>query len=263
MNKQLAIVLSVAAAAMIALTGCEKKSFQVEVPATSTPTPAPVATSTPTPMPTSTPTPIPTPSPSPRMIGKKNAASRSVLLTNNLSDGLRQLFVRVSGSGEWGENLIPKENYIHVAEQVSMNYTPVVGEDGPVDYDLRIYTKEWDAYEIYHIKFSDMDAARLVINDDGYAKLLYMSLADGTEVSTDSSYDYEDDYSDYDDDYYEDYNDYDEDDYSDYDDDYYEDYNEDYNEDDYSDYDEDDYDYDGDYDYELGDDDYEEEYYEN
>jgi hypothetical protein len=219
-------------AAVVSLSGCSGLSIERE----EEPTPTAAPTATPTAAPTSTPTPVPTATTAPRLIGIKTSSSQSILLTNSFGEGLRELYIRISGSGEWNKNLIPQEAVIHDDETVTMCYTPVSGDEQTVTYDIRITTKSGAIYDIYSVDLEDMDSARLYQAEDGTANLKYTSLSSQSEVTTEG-YSYSDDSDDSDYDYSEDY-DYSDYDYSDYD---YSDY--DYSDYDYSDYDSDDYNY--------------------
>jgi hypothetical protein len=236
---------ALSAAAVLTLTGCGT------IPIKNEPTPTPAPTATPTVAPTQTPTPVPTATTAPRLIGKKTSDSRVIALKNDLSDSLRQLYIRINGYSEWNSNLIPSESIVRVGETVSMSYTPasVQGASGP--YDLKIITKDGNTYEIYNVDLDDMENAKLYIGDDGTLCLSYRSLSEETDKTTEGqssedSYDdsYDDSYEDSYDSYDYDYNDsYDDDDFYNYDDsyDYDSEYDDDYNGD-YDDYEDDYYD---------------------
>jgi hypothetical protein len=233
-------------AAAVSLSGCGGLSIERE----EEPTPTAAPTATPTAAPTGTPTPVPTATTAPRLIGIKTASSKTILLTNSFAEGLRELYIRISGSSEWNKNLIPQEAVIHEDETVTMCYTPVSGDAQDVTYDIRITTKSGAVYDIYGVNLEDMDSARLYQADDGTANLKYMSLSSQSEVTTEG-YSYSDDSDSEDYDY--NYNDYDYSDSGDYD---YSDDSYDSGDYDYNDYD---YDYSDDSDYSY-DDTYEETY---
>ena len=106
--------------AVLALTlgGCGTEQKAVEV----MPTPTPAPTATPTAVPPTV-TPAPTATPAPRVIGVKTSQSKFIYLTNSLGTNLREIHLRVSGTEEWGNNLIPVESIVQNGEQVQMYYT--------------------------------------------------------------------------------------------------------------------------------------------
>lgn len=201
-------VIALCAAITLTAAGCGKGNGIAEI----TPTPAPTATPTPVP---ATPTPMPTPTSAPRKIGVKTADAKFVSLTNSTGKVLRGIYLRTSGSEEWGENLIPTESSVKVSEEVQMYYTP--SEETDAVYDLQIVISSDEAYEIYSADLSDMEKTSLLIQDD-MAFLRYMSLSSKKEMNTkdneqadvyddssdDENYDsnYDSDDSDYDDDGY-------------------------------------------------------------
>ena len=204
-------------------------------------TPTPVApTATPTPVPV-TPTPIPTPTEAPKLIGVKKDTARFIVLTNSTGVDLREIYIQISGMGEWGNNLIPADSSVKAAEEVNMYYDPSQ-EEGTV-YDVRIVTGDASSYEIYGVDLDDMERASLHL-EEGSMYLRYLSLSTRNETTaTASSYEetYDESYYDSSDDYYSDYSydySYDTEDSSDiyYDDSYYEDsYDDSYYEDSYDD----------------------------
>jgi hypothetical protein len=234
------------------MTGCaalDKTTVSV------TPTPEPTATPTPVPV---TPTPMPTSTPAPRLIGTKTSTSSFVYLTNNLGGSIREVYLKVADTEDWGKNLVPSEASIRAAEQVQLHYSPESSED---TYDLKFITRDGSVYILYKVKLTDMEKASLSL-DGETPYLRYTSLTDNSEVDTretgeasstisssgtsssdeaedadssgDSSdedwevYYYDnDDYDNYNYDYNDyDYDDYDYNDYNDYDDfsDYHEEY---------------------------------------
>lgn len=203
-HKYTAIVLC--AAIVLTAAGCGKGKGTAEI------TPAAAPTATPTPVP-ATPTPMPTSTPAPRRIGVKTADAKFVSLTNSTGKVLRGIYLRASGTEDWGKNLIPTESSIKVSEEVQMYYTPA-GETDAV-YDMQIVISGDEAYEIYSAELTDMEKTSLLIQDDT-AYLRYMSLSSKKEMNTkdnepagiyDDSSDDENYNSDYDSDYDdEDYN---------------------------------------------------------
>ena len=117
MRKSRKIVFAVGTAMALTLAGCgsDKKAEEV------VPTVAPTATPT---IPPVTATPAPTSTPAPRKIGEKTSQSKFVYLTNNLKTDVRELYLMVSGSEDWGDNLIPREFSVKASDQVQMFYTP-------------------------------------------------------------------------------------------------------------------------------------------
>ena len=249
-SRKLAIVFG--AVFMLAFAGCGDEKAVVEI------TPTPVPTATPTAVPPTV-TPAPTATPAPRVIGVKTSQSKFIYLTNSLGTDLREIHLRVSGTEEWGNNLIPIESIVKSGEQVQMYYTSEGSStDTSADtsansslYDVKVVTEEGNAYEIYSVDTEDMEQATLTMDqENGVAYLRYMSLSTNSEADTrdnsqqtgygsdtsddssdsyydDSSDDYYDDSSDdyYDDSYDDSYVDAGDDDgyYDDSSDDYYDD----------------------------------------
>lgn len=214
------LITVLGAAVMLTIAGCGTEEKAAEV----TPTPAPTATPTAAPV---TVTPAPTATPAPRVIGVKTSQAKFIYLTNSLESDLREIYLRVSGTEDWGKNLIPSESIVQKAEQVQMYYTADSSTDSSASesdssaegssseqssgslYDMKIVTADGDVYEIYSIEISDMEKASLTMDEDsGTAYLRYMSLASNSEKDTrensqqtgysDSSDDYDEEY------YYED-----------------------------------------------------------
>lgn len=188
MKKSRKILFAASAAMMITLAGCGGEDApKEEVIPTAAPTAAPT-------LPPATATPAPTSTPAPRMIGEKNSQSKFVYLTNALGADVRELYLMVSGAGDWGENLIPSESSIKASEQVQMFYTPESGttdtseDEGSSNaalYDMKLVTSEGNTYEIYSIELADMEKASLTIDPDTSAVYLrYMSLSDKKEKDT-------------------------------------------------------------------------------
>lgn len=220
-------ILMIAVSTAIAMTfaGCGSEEKAPEV------TPTPVPTATPTAVP-ATVTPAPTATPAPRVIGVKTSQSKFIYLTNSLGTNLREIYLRSSGTEDWGKNLIPSESIIQDNEQVQMYYSSgasmtgaAASEDTSAEensasslYDMKIVTADGNTYEIYSIETDDMEKATLTLDEDsGVAYLRYMSLASKSEKDTrensqqtgygedsDDSYDYtEEDYDSTDDEYYD------------------------------------------------------------
>ena len=163
---------------------------------------------------------------------------------------LRKIYIRVSGTEEWGNNLIPAESSVRAAEEVNMYYEPSA-EEGTL-YNMQIVAEDGNTYEIYNVELSDMERASLHL-EEGSVYLRYLSLSTKNETTTTESDSYDASYEDssYDSGYYEDsYYDSSHDD-SYYDDSYYDDsyYDDGYYDDSYEDgyYDDGSYD-DGSYD---------------
>ena len=243
MRKSRKIVFAVSTAMALTLAGCgsDKKAEEV------VPTVAPTATPT---IPPVTATPAPTSTPAPRKIGEKTSQSKFVYLTNNLKTDVRELYLMVSGSEDWGDNLIPREFSVKASDQVQMFYTPesVQASAEEVDseetgapsgalYDMKLVTADGNTYEIYSIELSDMEKASLTLDEEtSTAYLRYMSLSEKKEKDTkensqqtsssdDSSEETSSDDSSYDDSYSDDssYDDGSSDDSSSYDDGSYDD----------------------------------------
>ena len=227
MKKSRIFLIAAGTAMALTLAGCGTKEEAPEI------TPTPVPTATPTAVP-ATVTPAPTATPAPRVIGVKTSQSKFIYLTNDLGTNLREIYLKVSGTEEWGKNLIPSESIIQDNEQVQMYYSSGTsamesgssaessGDTGSSDaslYDMKIVTADGNTYEIYSIETGDMEKATLTMDEDsGVAYLRYMSLSSNSEMDTrensqqtgygedsDESYDYTEEYYDStQDDYYDD-----------------------------------------------------------
>ena len=185
--KKLLIVLTAVTA--LGIAGCGKSSKE-----TAEVTPTPVPTAAPTAAP-ATSTPLPTSTPAPKLIGVKTSTAKFVYLTNSTKGEIREIYLRAAGGEEWGKSLVPAEATIKDAEQVQMYYTPDSARDAI--YDMKLVDGDGNAYEIYSVQLSDMEKAKLMI-DNGEAYLTYTSLSDKSEKSTignsdDGSYDNSDD----------------------------------------------------------------------
>ena len=191
MRKSRKIVFAVGTAMALTLAGCGSDKKPEEV----VPTVAPTATPT---IPPVTATPAPTSTPAPRKIGEKTSQSKFVYLTNNLKTDVRELYLMVSGSEDWGDNLIPREFSVKASDQVQMFYTPesVQASAEEVDseetgapsgalYDMKLVTADGNTYEIYSIELSDMEKASLTLDEEtSTAYLRYMSLSEKKEKDT-------------------------------------------------------------------------------
>ena len=191
MKKSRKIVFAVSTAMALTLAGCgsDKKAEEV------VPTVAPTATPT---IPPATATPAPTSTPAPRKIGEKTSQSKFVYLTNNLKTDVRELYLMVSGSEDWGDNLIPREFSVKASDQVQMFYTPEsvqvsaeeedseeTGAPSGALYDMKLVTADGNTYEIYSIELSDMEKASLTLDEEtSTAYLRYMSLSEKKEKDT-------------------------------------------------------------------------------
>lgn len=191
MRKSRKIVFAVSTAMALTLVGCgsDKKAEEV------VPTVAPTATPT---IPPVTATPAPTSTPAPRKIGEKTSQSKFVYLTNNLKTDVRELYLMVSGSEDWGDNLIPREFSVKASDQVQMFYTPEsvqasaeeedseeTGTPSGALYDMKLVTADGNTYEIYSIELSDMEKASLTLDEEtSTAYLRYMSLSEKKEKDT-------------------------------------------------------------------------------
>lgn len=171
--KKLLIVLTAVTA--LGMAGCGKSSKE-----TAEVTPTPVPTAAPTAAP-ATSTPLPTSTPAPKLIGVKTSTAKFVYLTNSTKGEIREIYLRAAGGEEWGKSLVPAEATIKNAEQVQMYYTPDSAKDAI--YDMKIVDGDGNAYEIYSVQLSDMEKAKLMI-DNGEAYLTYTSLSDKSEKST-------------------------------------------------------------------------------
>lgn len=191
MRKSRKIVFAVGTAMALTLAGCgsDKKAEEV------VPTVAPTATPT---IPPVTATPAPTSTPAPRKIGEKTSQSKFVYLTNSLKTDVRELYLMVSGSEDWGDNLIPREFSVKASDQVQMFYTPEsvqasaeeedseeTGAPSGALYDMKLVTADGNTYEIYSIELSDMEKASLTLDEEtSTAYLRYMSLSEKKEKDT-------------------------------------------------------------------------------
>ena len=191
MRKSRKIVFAVGTAMALTLAGCgsDKKAEEV------VPTVAPTATPT---IPPVTATPAPTSTPAPRKIGEKTSQSKFVYLTNSLKTDVRELYLMVSGSEDWGDNLIPREFSVKASDQVQMFYTPEsvqasaeeedseeTGTPSGALYDMKLVTADGNTYEIYSIELSDMEKASLTLDEEtSTAYLRYMSLSEKKEKDT-------------------------------------------------------------------------------
>ena len=171
--KKLLIVLTAVTA--LGMAGCGKSSKE-----TAEVTPTPVPTAAPTAAP-ATSTPLPTSTPAPKLIGVKTSTAKFVYLTNSTKGEIREIYLRAAGGEEWGKSLVPAEATIKDAEQVQMYYTPDSARDAI--YDMKLVDGDGNAYEIYSVQLSDMEKAKLMI-DNGEAYLTYTSLSDKSEKST-------------------------------------------------------------------------------
>lgn len=171
--KKLLIVLTAVTA--LGMAGCGKSSKE-----TAEVTPTPVPTAAPTAAP-ATSTPLPTSTPAPKLIGVKTSTAKFVYLTNSTKGEIREIYLRAAGGEEWGKSLVPAEATIKDAEQVQMYYTPDSAKDAI--YDMKIVDGDGNAYEIYSVQLSDMEKAKLMI-DNGEAYLTYTSLSEKSEKST-------------------------------------------------------------------------------
>ncbi len=185
MRKSRKIVFAVGTAMALTLAGCGSDKKPEEV----VPTVAPTATPT---IPPVTATPAPTSTPAPRKIGEKTSQSKFVYLTNNLKTDVRELYLMVSGSEDWGDNLIPREFSVKASDQVQMFYTPEsvqasaeeedseeTGAPSGALYDMKLVTADGNTYEIYSIELSDMEKASLTLDEEtSTAYLRYMSLSE-------------------------------------------------------------------------------------
>ena len=191
MRKSRKIVFAVGTAMALTLAGCGSDKKPEEV----VPTVAPTATPT---IPPVTATPAPTSTPAPRKIGEKTSQSKFVYLTNNLKTDVRELYLMVSGSEDWGDNLIPREFSVKASDQVQMFYTPEsvqasaeeedseeTGTPSGALYDMKLVTADGNTYEIYSIELSDMEKASLTLDEEtSTAYLRYMSLSEKKEKDT-------------------------------------------------------------------------------
>ncbi|MBP3901446.1 MAG: hypothetical protein J6D53_08370 [Blautia sp.] len=149
----------------------------------------PAVTATPTPAPTATPipptaTPVPTSTPAPRRIGTKTPQSKYVYLTNGLPEALREVYLRGSGDGDWGKNMIPVESTVKASEKVQMCYTP--SDTGGGFYDLKVVDKKGNSYAIYEINIGDFEEGTVRVEGDS-AYLSYISLSTGDETRAEYS----------------------------------------------------------------------------
>ena len=187
MRKSRKIVFAVGTAMALTLAGCGSDKKAEEVVPTVAPTIPPV-----------TATPAPTSTPAPRKIGEKTSQSKFVYLTNSLKTDVRELYLMVSGSEDWGDNLIPREFSVKASDQVQMFYTPEsvqasaeeedseeTGAPSGALYDMKLVTADGNTYEIYSIELSDMEKASLTLDEEtSTAYLRYMSLSEKKEKDT-------------------------------------------------------------------------------
>ena len=154
-----------------------------------TPTVPPEPTATPIPP---TPTPVPTSTPAPRRIGTKTPQSKYVYLNNGFAEALREVYLRGSGEGDWGKNLLPVESTVKPAEKVQMCYTPSNTSGGL--YDLKLVDKKGNSYAIYEVNLSDFEDGTIALEND-VAVLTYISLTTGDETRAEYSEILDRDYS--------------------------------------------------------------------
>ncbi len=182
------IILSSLLAAAVTLSGCDmflKDSAKtdttdvVETVVQVTPTEAPQPTTPPV-----TVTPMPTSTPAPRLIGTKTTQSKYVFLTNSTNQALRQVFLKETGTEDWGKNLVPSESTIKAAETVQMFYTELSTEGAT--YDIKIVDKSGNTYAIYGLDLSDMENAVYKL-EDGYPYITYLSLSTKSETYSSDS----------------------------------------------------------------------------
>ena len=168
------------------LSGCGS-SIKLPSLLQSTPTPAitPVETKVPEttliPEISATPTPAFSPTAAPRMIGRKTTSAGSAMISNSTGTRFRQLFLQVSGTGDWGRNLIPSEGSIRVSEQFTLYYPEAVNGN---TYDLRLRDDDGTLYEIYGVDLTDIDSAVLRKDDEDVVYLSYMSKNTKSEKDT-------------------------------------------------------------------------------
>ena len=172
------------------LSGCEEKLNL-----------APLVRNTPTPVPSSdskssqasgtkkaaaTPTSAPVPAgasvtPSPRRVGIREGSAGSVLISNSSGQRIRQVYLQLSGSDNWGRNLIPGEASVYMGEVFQLYYPPLTSGGS---YNLRLVDNESTTYEIYGVDLTDMQNAFLRMDEQGSIYLAYTSLSSGSETDT-------------------------------------------------------------------------------
>ena len=178
MKKSAVILCTLCTFLALGIAGCSNFRGEAEV----TPTPIPEPTVTPTPVP-ATATPVPTVTPAPKLIGKKTETARYITLTNSTGVDIRQIYVCVSGMGDWGNNLIPAESTVKSAQEVNMYYEPM---DGAL-YNIQFTNVEGITYEIYSADLDDMERATLQV-ENGVAFLRYLSQSSKNEKTTNGTY---------------------------------------------------------------------------
>lgn len=159
--KKLLIVLTAVTA--LGIAGCGKSSKE-----TAEVTPTPVPTAAPTAAP-ATSTPLPTSTPGTEADRCKDQYCKICLSYQQHEGRVREIYLRAAGGEEWGKSLVPAEATIKDAEQVQMYYTPDSARDAI--YDMKLVDGDGNAYEIYSVQLSDMEKAKLMI-DNGEAYLI-------------------------------------------------------------------------------------------
>ena len=181
-------ILLVSVLACLCLSGCEQK-FNLTPLVRNTPTPQPAssAEASDTAVKKATATPIPTrapglsATPSPRRVGIREGSAGSVYVSNSSGQRIREILLQVSGSENWGRNLIPGEASVHVGEAFQLFYPPLSSGSS---YNLRLVDNEGISYEIYGVDLADMENAILRKDEAGNVYLAYTSKSTHTEKDT-------------------------------------------------------------------------------
>lgn len=173
MKSRKVMLAFVMAALMAGTAGCGQKD-------TADAASAPEATEAPTATPTPA-TATPTPAPVIKAVGEKTEGSRFVELTNSTGKEIKELYFRVHGEAEWGENRMGAETVIKADEIIQLNYIPSSEEEAT--YDVKWNDSEGNTYEMSYLKLADMSKASLLL-EDGTAFLKYQSLTEKKEINS-------------------------------------------------------------------------------
>lgn len=158
----------------VSAAGCGEKETATEAEPTVEATEAPTATPTPV-------TATPTPAPVIKVLGEKEENSRFIEITNSTQKELKELYLRVHGTEEWGENQMTAEMAIAPEEIMQLNYVPSDQEDAT--YDIKCKDSEGNEYEMSYLKLADMNKASLLLEEDAMF-MQYQSLSEKKEVNS-------------------------------------------------------------------------------
>lgn len=137
-----------------------------------------------------------------RTIGKKTEDAFVVKLENKTGQEIRELKVRLAGTGEWTENVVPADQPVARDEKVEFCYVPEkkadsAAETEPVEgtegdgsrfavqesWDVMVTLADGKSYQMSGFPFKDMDAASIKLEDE-VAFIEYKSKESKEMVST-------------------------------------------------------------------------------